>query len=272
MADLVQLPAQPPLQRRVHPIARRAFRVCVHGSAIRPDDRRDVDFRLHPPLDLEAANAALHQPRQVLHHADVPAGENRRSPLVLLDGHGLLRPRPLVQGVGPAARLAARAAVRAPPVQKAGKHAASGIRHAGRAVDERLQLDFVPDRRAHRLNLLKRHLPRQHDALCPQRLVYAGGFAVRRARLRAHVHIQPRHFPRNPRNRAEIGDNRRVHADVARPLRRPHHAVEVTVKGEDVQRQVHLRARRMRQPHGLFELFFVEIVRLRAQAVLFCAR
>lgn len=207
----------------------------------------------------------------MIHHADIPAGENRRAPLVLFNGHRFVRPRPLMQGVCPSARLAARAAVRTPPRQEAGQHAPPRIRHARRAVNERFQLDFIADRRAHRLDLVERHLPRQHDALRPQRLVYPRGFAVRRARLRAYVNIQSRCLPRNPRDRAKVGDDRRIHTHVARRLRRAHHAVKVAVKGKNVERQIDLSARRMRQRDSLLKLLFVKIPGLCAQAVLFRA-
>lgn len=53
--------------------------------------------------------------------------------------------------------------------------------------------------------------------------------------------------------------------------RRAHHAVKVAVKGKNVERQIDLSARRMRQRDSLLKLLFVKIPCLCAQAVLFRA-
>lgn len=105
----------------------------------------------------------------------------------------------------------------------------------------------------------------------PSALYTRRGFAVRRARLCAYVNIQSRRLPRNPRDCAKVGDDRRIHTHVARRLRRAHHAVKVAVKGKNVERQIDLSARRMRQRNSLLKLLFVKIPCLCAQAVLFRA-
>ena len=187
MADHVQLPAQLPLLLHVRQICLRVFRIGIHRAPVCAHHRADVQLVLHPAFDLEAAHAALHQPRQMLDHAHIAAGEDRRAACILLDGHRFIRPRPLRQRIGPAAGLAACAPVRAAPVQEAGKHAASRMRHAHRAVDERFQLDFAAQRLRHRLDLLKCHFARQHHALRAERTIDPRRLAVRRVRLRAHM-------------------------------------------------------------------------------------
>ena len=127
---------------------------AVEHAAVRVDDDCGVILGLHASLDLQRANARVDQLVQKTDAVEIARGQHIAVTVLLDDRKALVRARFLHKRIGPAAGLGAVAAVAAAAEDRGGEQAASGVRHAHRAVHERFQLQIVGDALFERSNLL----------------------------------------------------------------------------------------------------------------------
>ena len=241
-AAVEHLPERADVRRRV---IRPTFRQRVQCPPVGRHGDGNVLGPLEPPLDFQAANPRVPQPREVMDAAQVPRGQQVS--------------RLIVQPPGQAAGLGAEAAVAAPAPHHRGHQALARAGHAQRAVDERLDLDAL---RGARRQLVKGQLPRHHHAvkaLVPQK---RDGLPVVGGQLGAGVQLDVRRdLSQGPGHAQVLHD----HGVRARAVHRPGGIQQrraLVLAHQRVQRHVDLHAPGVAVGHGLVQRRTVEVARV----------
>ena len=214
---------------------------AVQEIAVIADGSRDVRRRTHAPFDLAGGDAGARKRRDILPHAQVCQGEAicRRVKSLAVDGIFL------------SARLFAKTAVAAVSADHGGKIALPGKAGTQRALDEAFRLDLFRDARYVR----KRRFPCRDHAGEPAFFGEARPLRVADARLRRKVqfHFRIAAFEHLPEE--DVLYDQGVRAGVPCQQRAFCKVVRLALFDQSIERDVDLRAERVREARRPFQIF-----------------
>lgn len=222
------------LHERLHLVlSRRRERPLLHPVeeiAVRLGDGRHVLRLLLPALDLETHDAGVGDLGEMVVRAEVL----RRNQIAAIELGVVLD---VGEDVVLAARLRARAPIRAPLRDHAGHVALSGVGDAERAVHERLE----SKRRnggANRADVVERVLARKDDAIDAELPHHFGSALVVHGHLRRPVNFEIRIDALNQPDQAKVLDDDRVNTEIDRFAEEHQRIDELGGLDENVQREV----------------------------------
>ena len=183
----------------------------INDMAVRAGNNGSVIGTLGPALDLQTAEARVHQLFHMVDHAHIPGVQDIGALLVLKHWEVFARPLLLHQVILIAAGLGAGAPVAVPSGHVVGKQASPGVAYAHGAMDECLQFQILRNFFTDLPNLTKTQLPSQnhplgsqvvpgvgtdvvgHTGLCAYMALTAGGVLSRKGKGSHVCHNQGVH-------------------------------------------------------------------------------